>query len=145
MKDQMMFGIVIFGFVAWVLVYAHEIWSEWRRKKFINQQIDDGVVPQNYSKVVKEWATRYDAEAMSPGMTDEQDRRHGRLSHLRQTVGMIRARGFDEARRARQWGMSFNEAIADCPYEKGSGEAQQWTRGFCQESGVRPKEWMERA
>lgn len=144
MEDRIMFGIVIFGFVVWVAVYAYEIWFEWKRKKVLTQQIAAGIVPVDYSSMVREFATKQNNEAMG-FPTSEQETMFGALRALREKVGLIRAQGFDAARAAREKGEFFAQAISENPYEKGSGEAKQWARGFCQDGGHPPKAWMERA
>lgn len=143
-EDRIMFGVVIFGFVVWVGVYVYELWAEWKRKKILTQQIAAGVVPVEYSSMVREFATKQNNEAMG-FPTSEQEVMFAALRTLREKVSLIRAQGFDAAREARDNKRSFAMAIADNPYPKGSGEARQWARGFCQDGGHPPKAWMDRA
>ena len=141
--EQIMFGLIFTGLFAWTVWLAHEWWVA-RTRRILNQSIADGIVPVNYSKIVRMLATEQNAEACG-FPTDEQERRFGDLSALRKQVGLIRLAGFDAARAAKLKGELFEQAIAANPYEKRSGAAQQWARGFCQAGGHPPKGWMKRA
>ncbi len=147
MKDTIMFGVITSGMVVWAGVYAYEIWYRWWRKRIITKQIADGIVPVDYSAAIREAATDRNNEVLAGGsLTDPvRDQRTAELLSMRTRVGLIRAEGFDAAREARGNKRSFAMAISDNPYPRGSGEAKQWARGFCQDGGHPPKEWMERA
>jgi len=142
MKDTILFGVIIFGIVMWVATYVGGIWWEWRRKKILYQTIRDGIVPADYSAAVREVATEVNDAALGGAPEDGMERY---LMALRNKVALIRLSGFDVAREARLKGELFAQAIDTNPHEKGSGEAKQWARGFCQDGGHPPKGWMERA
>ncbi len=147
MKDTIMFGVIIFGLIVWVGVYAYEIGYEWWRKRTINRQIASGVVPVDYSAVIREAATDRNNEVLAWGapIDPKRAKKNADLLSLRTRVAIIRSDGFVAAQAARLKGEMFAQAISENPYPKGSGEAKQWARGFCQDRGHPPKSWMERA
>lgn len=144
MIDIIMYGLVGGGFTLWSAWAIYVVLAERRRKRILNQQIMDGVVPVDYSNVVREFATQQNVEACG-FTTAAQEHRINRLQALRMKVAHIRVEGFDAARQARVGKVLFETGISANPYEKGSGEAKQWARGFCQEACHPPKAWMERA
>lgn len=144
-NELIMYGLLGSGVIVWVASYVYEIWYKWNQKRVIDQQIKDGVVPLNYTAVVRATATERNNEVLGGILTPEQEQKAVNLDRLRWKVSEIRVQGFDAARKAKDKGELFGQAIAMNPYEKGSGEAKQWARGFCQQGGHPPAGWMERA
>jgi len=144
--------IVFYGLIAsitigWVSSYVYGVLYERYRKRVLDQQVEAGIVPLDYSNAVRELATARNNEVLHQGGLPDshQERQAVNLDRLRWRVSEIRVQGFDAARVARVKGEMFAQAIAENPYAKGSGEAKQWARGFCQDGGHPPKGWMERA
>ena len=133
MIDNIMFGITIAGMVLWVGSYAYQAYNI-HKERVIDKQIDAGVVPRNYSQAIRVRATKINDDVWGDALG---------LSSIRMLVAQIRVEGFDRARLAKDSGELFIDAIETNPYLKGSGEAQQWARGFCQEGGNPPAGWME--
>lgn len=142
MIDNIMFGITIAGMVLWVGSYAYQAYHI-HLERVIDKQIIDGVVPRNYSKAVRERATRENNEVLGGSIGHEQELVSQNLGSIRLRVAQVRVEGFDRARLAKDNDELFIDAIETNPYPKGSGEAQQWARGFCQEGGNPPQGWME--
>lgn len=140
MIDNIMFGITIAGMVLWVGSYAYQAYQI-HLERVIDKQITDGVVPRNYSKAIRERATKVNNEVLGGAIAQGQGLPE--LGSIRLIVAHIRVEGFDRARLAKENGELFIDAIETNPYDKGSGEAQQWARGFCQEGGNPPQGWME--
>ncbi len=140
--DFMMFGLLaigLVGFAGWFIAVLLEA----RRKRELYRKIRYGEVPVDYSAAIREVATDQNNAILKTGFDDEglsQD-----LYSIRTKVAYIRANGYDQAKDDVINGISMVFGIADCPHPKGSGEAKQWVRGYCQATGTQPKEWMDRA
>lgn len=134
MNDLYLFGAFLACGVFYVGYWAFVDWRETRRLIFLNKQIREGIVPTDYSKKIKAVARQQNADFGGP--TDA-------LGALRYKVSCIRVEGFDRARVAKNRGELFIDGIESNPYPKGSGEAQQWARGYCQEGCHPPKGWMQ--
>ncbi len=142
MNDTMMFGVVGIGFVLWVFTYVVEhAWKVLKRRK-LDKQVVEGVVPRDYSRKLKVLQQELNQGNL---LTDEQNATWDRLQSLRERVGLIRLAGYDAGDVARVERVEFALGIGKNPYPRGTGEAQQWARGFCQATGQPPKHWMARA
>lgn len=149
-NELIMYGLLGSGLIVWIASYVYQILYERHRKRVIDQQIRDNVVPVDYSAVIREVATDRNNEVLHQGiLSPEQEEKAVNLERLRWHVAAIRVLGYDAAKRAEERGELFAFAIeTNNPYEKGSGEAKQWARGFCQgfgKGGHPPAGWMERA
>ena len=142
MIDNIMFGITIAGMVLWVGSYAYQAYNI-HKERVIDKQIAEGVVPRNYSKAVRERAKAGNNVVLGGTISHEQELAFQNLGSIRLQVARIRCDGFDRARLAKENGELFIDAIETNPHPKGSGAAQQWARGFCQEGGNPPAGWME--
>lgn len=134
MNDLLLFGAFLSCGVLYVGYWAYQDWRETRRLRLLYKQIREGVVPRDYSKQIKAVARQHNTEYGGPTAA---------LQSLRYRVSLIRVEGFDRAQAAKNRGELFVDGIESNPYPKGSGEAQQWARGYCQEGGHPPKGWME--
>ena len=142
MIDNIMFGITIVGMILWVGSYAYQAYKI-HCERVIDKQIAEGVVPRNYSQVIRERATKVNNVSLAGTITHAQELAFQNLGSIRLQVARIRCDGFDRARLAKENGELFIDAIETNPHPKGSGAAQQWARGFCQEGGNPPAGWME--
>lgn len=143
MDDLIMFLAVVAAAalaVGWhAVVYQIEV----RRVRKLNQQIRDCVVPVDYNSIAE--VARQQNESVLHPTQGPQDVSFGDLLALRTRVAYIRVEGYDTAKDEKAKGTLFIDAIEQNPYTKGSGEAKQWARGFCQAHGTQPKGWMELA
>lgn len=129
--------------IMWVLIYAglagslgyivYTFWLEYKRQK-LTDQIRKGEVPVDYSQVAKRsQEMNNQIELGNPNFR----KNINDLTHLRVKVGHIRLRGYDRAVADRDKGLKFTAGVKATPYPKGSGEAKQWVRGYCQGANVR--------
>jgi len=139
MRDLTMWNLIMAGAVGLIMAGAvgyivYTLWLEYKRRK-LSDQIRKGEVPVDYSQVAKR-SQELNNQVELGNPTFRQNVND--LTHLRERVGLIRLSGYDRAISDRNKGLKFSVGVAATPYPKGSGEAKQWVRGYCQGRNVRP-------
>ena len=141
MNDYIMNVLIYAGIAGAVGLVIYNIWLEYRRRK-LTQQIRDNIVPVDYDQVAKR--AREMNDQIELGNPDFRKNTND-LRRLRENVAIIRLDGFDRAVSDAFKGLKFTLGVSATPHPKGSGEAKQWVRGYCQGANVSDIERYYRA
>lgn len=142
MSDKTLFMVVGAGIAAYLVVcmmqFSLWLYRKWRVSRG-KKMLKAGKIPTNYSEAVAAAQTEDNADPRSKGTNPT-------LLRVRKQVGLIRFRGFLRGEVDRDNNVSFKHGVNACPHKRGSGEAKQWVRGYCQARNVMdPKKYMDRA
>lgn len=138
-KTLLIVIMVIAGF--WLTLGAID-WGlrlyRWHQhKKAVQEIIDTGRVPADYGVVKREQnrLNRIDEAATDPLHKDTADQRRA-IADVRIAVAHIRFAGYVIGEQDHAAKIAFEIGVTQTPFKRGTGEAKQWVRGYCQGRNV---------
>lgn len=150
MNDDILIPIVIGAGVIWLLTgIAEWVYKWWQRRELAKsiESVTRYEIPANYDHVaeIQEGVNKQQLEATEAGQIGPLNEIAGKLNQVREKTSRVRYSGYVFGEEAKLNGVPMDIAITQHSYEKGTGAAKQWTRGFCMAFGAQPKEWMDKA
>lgn len=150
MNDSILIPLVVGLLAIWFLTGLAEKGYKWwkgRAKRAALKSIEKYEVPTDYNQVglIQEDVNKRQLDATEAGQVVSATALEGKISQVRQKVSRIRYGGYVFGEEAKLNRVDFDIGVEQHKYEKGSGEAKQWVRGYCMAFGVQPKKWMDKA
>ena len=141
MTDDTVIKVLITCLLAYVAVVVFQGVLKvvtWVKTYRARKAVQRGEIPPNYSAGIK--------SAQEEANSRPDDSGHSALVSIREKVGLIRLEGYLRGETDEADSFPFKYGVAATPYKKGSGEAKQWTRGYCQARNVMAiKKYIDRA
>jgi hypothetical protein len=125
-----------FGFIS-SSIKAYKFLKRRREDRQTDATIAAGKVPVDYDLVARRVRDLNDLDACQDAIVPETRARLGQMKRMRETVSIIRLRGYDRALDDRVNSIDVDLGLKNNPHEKGSGEAKQWARGYLMGANVR--------